>query len=288
MIKMEIQDDMISKSVELAQNIGADSILVLTETGKAYDKIREDFEDIDVIAMTPNEKTFEELSGKEGAKVIEFSVRDPTRTGQVRHAVWRGLGDGLLSPGELIVCLIGEMGAQEGIDTISVYKISEAESTLAGVIESDPVMNSIVEIATELGWSGRKGEPLGATFILGDVEKVMNQSHQLGLNPFKGYEDIKITNRDNWELIRRYAFLDGAFILDGKGNVIAAGRFLEADADIDIPNGLGTRHLSAAAMTAATHAKAITVSGTDGKIRIFSNGEVLGRVDPRTKMLEEV
>ena len=285
---MEIQEDMISASVELVRNIEADSILVLTETGSAYNELQSNFEDIDVIAMTPNEETYEELSGESGAKVIEFSVRDPTRTGQIRHAVWRGLGDGLLSPGDLIVCLIGEMGSQEGIDTISVYKISEAESTLAGVIESDPVMNSIVEIATELGWSGRKGEPLGATFILGDLEKVMNQSHQMGLNPFKGYEDINITDRKNWELVRRYAFLDGAFILDGKGNIIAAGRFLDSDADIDIPNGLGTRHLSAASMTAATHAKAITVSGTDGKIRIFSNGEVLGRVDPQSKMLEEV
>lgn len=285
---MEIQEEMITTSIQLAEKINADSILVLTETGKAYDILEKKQDDINVIAMTPNEKTYQELTKDKDAKAIEFSVRDPTRTGQIRHAVWRGLGDGLLSPGDLIVCLTGEMGAQQGIDTISVYLISEAESTLAGVIESDPVMNSVVEIATELGWSGREGEPLGATFIIGDKEKVLNQSHQLGLNPFKCYEDIKITDRKNWELVKRYAYLDGAFILDGKGNIIAAGRFLDSDADINIPTGLGTRHLSAASMTAATHAKAVTVSGTDGTIRIFSNGEVLGKVDPRSKLLEEV
>ncbi len=285
---MDIQEEMISTSADLAQKIDADSVLVLTETGEAYTILREKFEKLDAIAMTPNEETYEELSEEPGAKVIQFSVRDPTRTGQIRHAVWRGLGSGLLTPGDLVVCLTGEMGTPQGIDTISVYLISEAESTLAGVIESNPVMNSVVEIASELGWSGREGEPLGATFIIGDLDKVLNQSHQLGLNPFKGYEDINITDRKNWELVKRYAFLDGAFILDGNGNITAAGRFLEADADIDIPSGLGTRHLSAASMTAATHAKAVTVSGTDGTIRIFSNGEIMGRVDPRSKMLKEV
>ncbi len=285
---MDIQEEMISTSADLAQKINADSILVLTETGEAYKILREKFEELDVIAMTPNEETYKELSKKSDAKVIQFSVRDPTRTGQIRHAVWRGLGSGILTPGDLIVCLTGEMGAPKGIDTISVYLISEAESTLAGIIESDPVMNAVVEIASELGWAGREGEPLGATFIIGDLDKVMNQSHQLGLNPFKGYEDINITDRKNWELVKRYAFLDGAFILDGNGNIIAAGRFLDTDADIDIPSGLGTRHLSAASMTAATHAKAVTVSGTDGTIRIFSNGEILGRIDPRSKMLKEV
>ncbi len=285
---MDIQEEMISSAAELAKKIEADSILVLTETGQAYSMIREKFESLNVIAMTPNEETYKELSKESQAKVIEFSVRDPTRTGQIRHAVWRGLGSGLLAPGDLIVCLTGEMGAAQGIDTISVYLISEAESTLAGIIESDPVMNAVVEIASELGWAGREGEPLGATFVIGDLEKVMNQSHQLGLNPFKGYEDIKITDRKNWELVKRYAFLDGAFVLDGSGNIIAAGRFLDADADIDIPTGLGTRHLSAASMTAATHSKAVTVSGTDGTIRIFSNGEILGRIDPRSKMLKEV
>lgn len=285
---MDFQEKIVSKATELAREIDADSILILTEKGKAYNLAKGKFEDISVIALTPNRETYEELSEDPEAKVIDFSVRDPTRTGQIRHAVWRGLNSGLLAPGDLVVCLTGEMGSAHGIDTISVYLISEAESTLAGLIESDPVMNAVVEVSTELGWAGREGEPLGATFVIGDTEKVMNQSKQLGLNPFKGYDDVYITDRQNSELVKRYAFLDGAFVLDGDGRILAAGRFLEADVDVDIPTGLGTRHISAAAMSAATHAKCVTVSGTDGIIRIFSNGEILGKIDPRSKMLEEV
>ncbi|KXA95949.1 hypothetical protein AKJ37_06430 [candidate division MSBL1 archaeon SCGC-AAA259I09] len=285
---MTIQEELVSTAAQLAKKINADSILVLTETGKAYELVKEKFEDLNVIALTPNEETYKKLSGNPQTKVIDFSVRDPTRTGQIRHAVWRGLGSGYLTPGDLVVCMAGEMGTKEGIDTISVYLISEAESTLAGLIESDPVMNATVEISTELGWEGREGKPLGATFVIGDTEKVMNLSHQLGLNPFKGYEDINITDQKNWELVKRYAFLDGAFILDRSGNIIAAGRYLDADAKTDIPAGLGTRHISAASITAATHAECVTVSGTDGVIRIFSNGKIMGKIDPRSKMLEEV
>lgn len=285
---LDLQEKIVSKAIELAKDIQADSVLILTEEGKAYNLAKGKFEDADIIALTPNRGTYEDLCEDSEAKVIDFSVRDPTRTGQIRHAVWRGLNSGLFAPGDLIVCLTGGMGTSRGIDTISVYLISEAESTLAGLIESNPVMNAVVEVSTELGWAGREGEPLGATFVIGDIEKVMNQSNQLGLNPFKGYEDIYITDRKNWELVKRYAFLDGAFVLDSDGRIVAAGRFLEADVDVDIPSGLGTRHISAASMSAATHAKCVTVSGTDGIIRIFSNGEILGKIDPRSKMLEEV
>lgn len=184
---MDIQEEIVSAASDLAKKVDADALLALTEAGDTYDMLVDRAGDIVVIALTPNEETYERLSERSGAKIIDLTVRADTRIGQVRHAVWRGLNSGLLSPGDLVVCLTGEVGATRGSDTISVYLISEAESTLAGVIESDPLMNATVEISTELGQKGRKGEPLGTAFMLGDSEKVMNQSHQLGLNPFKGH-----------------------------------------------------------------------------------------------------
>lgn len=285
---MDIQRKIIFSAADLARDIGADAIMVSTESGKSYDILMERVDDMDVIVFTPNEETYKELSKDSEARVIELTVRDSSRAGQIRHAVWRGLNNGLLTPGELVVCLTGGMGFQGGADTISVYPISKAESTLAGLIESDPVMNAVVEISTELGWGGRKGEPVGTAFMIGDEEKVFNLSHQLGLNPLKGHKGVKITDSKNWELIKRYAFLDGAFLLDEEGNIMAAGRYLDADVDVDIPSGLGTRHIAVASMSAATHSKGVTVSGTDGMVRIFSDGEILGEIDPRSKMLREV
>ncbi len=284
---MNVQESIVTSALKLANDIGADAILTLTETGETYKLLREKAGDIEVIALTPNEDTYNELK-KEDFKVINMSVRDPTRMGQIRHAVWRGLNSHLLSPGDLVVCLTGDIGSPKGADTISVYLISKQESTLAGVIESDPVMNAIVELATELGYEGREGEPIGTAFIIGDTDSVIEKTRQLGLNPFKGYDDLNITDEKNWELIKRYSFLDGAFLLDSDGNVLAAGKYLDADADVEIPSGLGTRHLAVAKMTKATDAMGVTVSGTDGVIRVFEDGDILGRIDPRSRMLKEV
>nr|AGF93084.1 protein containing DNA integrity scanning protein, DisA [uncultured organism] len=290
MNEMDFQEEIVSSAEELAREVKASHIVALTETGRSYHLLREKLggDDIGAIALTQNEETYNELSGDgEDANVIKLSIRDSTRMGQVRHAVWRGLNQGLLEPGEIIVCLTGDIGSPQGTDTISVYRISSTESTLAGIIESDKVMNSIVEIATELGWEGRKGKPIGTAFIVGDSENVMENSYQLGINPFKGYGHMKVTDEENWELIKRYSFLDGAFIIGSEGDFLAAGRYLDADGKVDIPSGLGTRHIATANITAATDAKGITVSGTDGIIRVFSDGKILGRIDPRSKMLKE-
>ena len=143
-------------------------------------------------------------------------------------------------------------------------------------------------MAIELGAGGYHGAPVGTAFMIGDSREVLRRSRQLGINPFKGHPSVNITDEKEREIIKPYAFLDGAFILDAKGNLLAAGRYLEADAEVDIPSGLGTRHMAVAAMTSETKAMGVTVSGTDGSVRIFKGGKLLVKIDPRSKILTEV
>lgn len=284
---MDIQENLVSAAINLASEIKADAILVLTESGKSYELFCNNTSDLKVIAATPNEDIAENLEKDYGRKVIKLLVRDRGRMDQIRHAVWKGLHENIFSPGELLVCLAGGMGAPGGTDTISIYEVSKSEYTLAEIVESDLAMKSVVEIATELGRGGGKGEPLGTAFMIGDSEKVLKLSHQLGVNPYKGHESISVLDRRNWEMIKRFAFLDGAFILDKDGYLVAAGRYLDADVEVDIPSGLGTRHIAVAAMTAATHSKGVAVSGEDGTIRIFGNGKILAKVDSNSRILRE-
>ena len=44
--------------------------------------------------------------------------------------------------------------------------------------------------------------------------------------------------------------------------------------------GLGARHWAAAAISRATKAVAVTVSESNGTVRIFQNGEVMLRIEP--------
>ena len=52
----------------------------------------------------------------------------------------------------------------------------------------------------------------------------------------------------------------------------------------DLPQGLGTRHLAAAAITASTKSIALTVSESTGNVRIWRRGKMITELEkaPRT------
>ena len=75
--------------------------------------------------------------------------------------------------------------------------------------------------------------------------------------------------------------MDGAIIVSPDGVVEAACRYLDCSAaDVTLSKGLGARHWAAAAISRATNAVAVTVSQSNGTVRIFQNGEVVLRVEP--------
>ena len=298
---MKVQEALVSAAMRVATKLDADAVLALTETGKTFELIRSRSaksiiervtgrrkKERKLVAATPNEETYRRLMGYSKAEVIKLTLRSPSRIGQIQHAVWRGLREGIFWPGELVVCLVGDATSPGGTDTLTVYRISETESTLAEMVESDPVLTAVVDVAIELGAGGYRGAPVGTAFVIGDSKEVLRRSRQLGINPFKGHPSVNITDEKEREIIKPYAFLDGAFVLDAEGNLLAAGRYLEADVEVDIPSGLGTRHMAVAAMTSETKAKGVTVSGTDGTVRIFKDGKLLVKIDPRSKILTEV
>ena len=270
----------------MASEINADAILALTENGEACDLVfKRSFggslvrratglqkRRIKFVVATPNHETYEKLNKHSQAKVIKLAVRAPTRVGQVQHAVCRGIREGVLWPGELVVCMVGD-GFICGADTVLVHRVTGSESTVAEIIESNPVLAAVVEIAMELGRNGYHGQPVGTAFIIGDGKAVLRRSRQLIPNPFRGHPDILVSDKKDREIIKRFAYLDGAFIIDDNGHIVTAGRYLDANADTDIPLGFGTRHRAVAAMTAVTKATGITVSGEDGMVRVFRGGE---------------
>ena len=51
-------------------------------------------------------------------------------------------------------------------------------------------------------------------------------------------------------------------------------------ANLTLSKGLGTRHWAAAAISRVTKAIAVVVSESNGTVRLFSNGEVMLRIEP--------
>jgi diadenylate cyclase len=96
-------------------------------------------------------------------------------------------------------------------------------------------------------------------------------------------EECSILEPLNWETVKEFAQMDGMFVIDSNGYIRASGRYLDVDArEVDIIKGLGGRHASAAAITRDTEAVAITVSESEGMIRIYKDGLQIIELDPRT------
>ena len=291
---MGVQEALAAAATRLALDVGADAILILTETGRTCEAViqngfselvaGQNQKQVKLVAATTKAETYEALRSNFDVRALRMLVHYPSRVGQVRHAVWLGLREGIFSPGERVVCLVGDAGVAGGTNAILVHHVEEQELKAAELVETDPIVGAAVELAMELGKEGR----VGTAFIVGDSEEVLRRSRQLALNPFAG-SNVLVTNPSDRGLLKRFAYLDGAFVIDDGGRVMAAGRYLDADVSrLEIPRGLGTRHRAVAAMTAATMAKGVTVSGEDAMVRVFERGRLVVRIDPHDRMLLEV
>jgi len=276
-------------AARIASEISADAILALTETGRNCDPLFKKNlfgtrgKEVKVVLATPNHETYKRFSGNPHVKLIKLTARAQGRSGQAHHAMACGLRERIFLPGERLVCLAGN-GFADSTDALLVLQVSGHEPMME-MVESDPVLAAATEISLELGKGTSGGRPVGTAFVVGDSKAVLRLSHQLMINPFKSYL-VNITDRKQWELIKKYATFDGAFVVGNDGRVITAERYLNANVEVEIPHGLGTRHLSVAAMTAATKSRGVTVSGEDGVVRIFKSGKLVARIDPHSGIFE--
>lgn len=276
-------------AVRLALDVNADAILALTETGKNCEPFAAEKlvslhgKGVKIIIATPDPEAYRKFSKSASFELIKLTARPQGRVSQVHHAIVCGLQKGILRPGERLVCLAGD-GFADITDSLMVLDVAEDEPAIS-LLESDSVLAAAVEIALELGRAGPNGRLVGTAFIIGESKAVLRLSRQLMINPFESY-NANITDRVHWDLLKKYAVFDGAFVVDRNGFIVAAHRYLNAKARVKVPEGLGTRHLAVASMTAATHAKGVTVSGEDGIVRIFEFGVMKAKINPNSKIIE--
>jgi DNA integrity scanning protein DisA with diadenylate cyclase activity len=88
------------------------------------------------------------------------------------------------------------------------------------------------------------------------------------------------------ETVKELAQLDGAFLIQDDGVVLSATRYLNASSKgIELPLGLGSRHMAAASITKFTNAIAIVVSESS-VVRIFDDGEIISEIIPELWLLK--
>jgi diadenylate cyclase len=148
-------------------------------------------------------------------------------------------------------------------------------------------LRRVVQIAVEIAREGREGRKIGTLFVVGDSEEVIRHSRPLILDPLAGHphEKKRLDDPDTRETLKELAQLDGAFIVSDEGVVLSAARYLDAVSDnLDVPLGLGSRHMAAASISKQTAAVAVAVSESS-VVRMFDDGELVSEIIPEIWML---
>jgi diadenylate cyclase len=232
-----------------------------------------------------------EVIAASGVTVLPLPAYDLNRPEKLKIALVSGIARGLYKDGDVVVSLLTRKPAAHPDSILVVTVGQEEEEGAFGFLQAEGVsagvMDALIELAVSIGVEGWEGRPIGALFVVGDSSTVMEKSRQLTLNPFQGYsEDEKnIMNPDVRHALHAFAVLDGAFIVREDGVVVAAGRYLNFDEEkeLDVPLGLGARHMAAAGISRDTEAIAIVVSQTSGSVRVFRGGKPAMELAPRMR-----
>lgn len=148
-------------------------------------------------------------------------------------------------------------------------------------------LEEVVLLAVELAREGREGRKIGTMFVVSDSDAVLKRSREMILDPLALHppEKKRISDPNLRETLKELAQLDGAFIVSDDGIVLSACRYITASPEgIELPMGLGSRHIAAASITKETQAVAVVVSESS-IVRVFDNGEIISEIIPELWLL---
>ena len=133
------------------------------------------------------------------------------------------------------------------------------------------IEQEILKVAIDVA---KKGE--GALFVIGtkvNYERLLKQK----------FTSFNILEKGSRKILTSLAMIDGAVIIDKKGNVKAYGAMIKKTR---AHKGYGTRH--AAALTASKNNNtSILCSEEEKKIKIFKNGRYVMQIDALEKNIEK-
>jgi DNA integrity scanning protein DisA with diadenylate cyclase activity len=278
----------LKSAVHLSQAADADAVLLLLEGPADWARLA---------GMAGGEKllvaadSYEVLEGAEqsGLAHVVLNMPDSPVHDRITQALLEAVADDLLTPGACVVAVYSGFDA-DTMDSVSVINLGEHLDRLTArdlrQLETRVPLDTlriVVDLAVEIGQEGREGKSIGTMFVVGDTRKAMASSHSVGFDPVRGYNrrDRNLDDPRVREGIKEIAQMDGAIIVSADGTVESACRYMDASAaNITLSKGLGSRHWAAAAISRSTKAVAVTVSESNGTVRIFQNGEVMLRIEP--------
>jgi DNA integrity scanning protein DisA with diadenylate cyclase activity len=254
-----------------------DGTLLFSPSGSRYEAFLESNldEETPIVVATDN--------GVDADRYVELPLEFEDVREQIRFGIEGALDNEFVEEGDQLACALGLFA--DDIDTVTRARAGDFEHS--GIYDlfvnsrAEPaIIRDVLEVSIELGKKGQKGKRVGALFVVGDAGKVMNKSRPLSYNPFEK-SHVHVGDPIVDVMLKEFSRLDGAFVISDSGKIVSAYRYLEPAAEgVDIPKGLGARHMAAGAITRDTNAIAVVLSESDGLVRAFSGGDILLEMDP--------
>lgn len=283
---------LIANALRLARDIAGDKVFLFLNSKRSYTAFcdTESAKDDAIVFILPKGQEIPEGIDAHGT-VIQTWSGNQTRFSRVKYAFMQAVFEGIIAPDDKVVCVLGAWG-KDHLDTITVHDLSLSWSKEFPFDPRSLIKKSffqtviaVIDIALDIGTLGREGKAVGTTFVIGDIARILQSSHQAIFNPFKGYpaHARAITSSEVVESMKELAQLDGAFVISETGVVEAAGRHLDAVTSVTRQlKGFGSRHRAAASMTMQTGAIAVVVSETNGRVTVFEEGRIIATLEPVT------
>ena len=279
---------MLRAALDVIERSGLQALLLYVDGLESPDELKlVDFDAAYSVILIARSDEAANIARRHTKRVVQVPTVTLTRTGQIKMAVMLSFSKRLLNRGDRFVFVTGLAGGI--LDTLMTMEVGR-EYELFQTVDQPPltehirraVFERVLNLALELASEGREGKPVGAIFVLGDAGNVIEHSHQIVINPFKGYpeEQRNILDDAIRETIKEFCTIDGAFVIKGTGTIVSAGTYLLAKlVPHELPQGLGARHAAAAAITEATHSIAITISESTGAVRIWRQGQLVTEIE---------
>jgi len=282
MVDRKIEEFVGLAATKIAKDIGASGLITIEQKKADLTFNQEDFY-LDVLVTV-----FKRVKNDTYTKQSYTTKIKKTTDGSIipiKELLMEAIGKKYIDKGDLMVCVVDEsvgMGYKSLMFVFEVNKIlfNIGTHNLSENINPN-VIETAIEIALELGRTGREERKIGTAFILGDKSEIMKYTKQLIINPFSAYPDEakNIIDPNLRETIKEFAQLDGVFIINEDGTIVSCGTYLDIDtSNINLYHGFGTRHRNTAALTKETNAIGIVVSQSGGKVTIFKDGKAVMRL----------
>jgi DNA integrity scanning protein DisA with diadenylate cyclase activity len=275
-------------AVRLSEAGDADALIVMLDGATDWNQLKEKAGGEQILVAA---NTAEALEGaaEAGLDTVLLQMHDAPVFERLTQALLESVADDILAPSANVVAVYSGFEAGS-MDSISFIRLDEHLGRLTARdlrrIETTVPLDTIkavVDLAVDIGREGREGKPVGTMFVVGDTRRVLAHSHPVGFDAVRGHsrKERNVHDPRARESIKEVAQLDGAFIVTPDGTVEKACQIVSAPHEnLTLSKGLGSRHWAAAAITKATSSIAVVVSESSGTVRIFTNGEVILRVEP--------